>query len=343
MENKKSFGEYVFKKRKENGLTQKEFAEKLFITESAVSKWERGLSYPDITLIKDICHILNISEHELLTASEDVEARNADKLVKRYLRLVNGYKIILMFIYVISLVTCLICNITIDQKLSWFFIVLASILVAISLTLVPVMIKDKRGIATLSAFVVTLGILLLTICIYTEGNWFFVSYISTLFGLSLIFLPFLLNNIWLPENLRNNKSLIYFIVESIFLYIVLIVINLFTGGGWVLRIALPITSFSLLLPWGMMLIIRYAKINGYYKAAGCFALASASQFSIQRIINNLLDIEPQSFGFRYNLSIWNGETINENVNMIVFFTLLGIAVVFTIAGVFTSIQSSTNK
>ena len=74
MENKKTFGAYICRRRKELGLTQREFADRLFVTESAVSKWERGMSYPDITLIRDICAILQVSEHELLTASEDVEA-----------------------------------------------------------------------------------------------------------------------------------------------------------------------------------------------------------------------------------------------------------------------------
>ena len=44
MESKKTFGEYIRGRRRELGLTQKEFAEKLYVTESAVSKWERGLS-----------------------------------------------------------------------------------------------------------------------------------------------------------------------------------------------------------------------------------------------------------------------------------------------------------
>ena len=38
------------------------------------------MSYPDITLIRDICAILGVSEHELLTAGVDVEARSAEKL-----------------------------------------------------------------------------------------------------------------------------------------------------------------------------------------------------------------------------------------------------------------------
>lgn len=39
MENKQSFGAYILRRRKELGMTQKEFAEKLYVTESAVSKW----------------------------------------------------------------------------------------------------------------------------------------------------------------------------------------------------------------------------------------------------------------------------------------------------------------
>ncbi|HIZ08440.1 MAG TPA: helix-turn-helix domain-containing protein, partial [Candidatus Eubacterium avistercoris] len=65
MEEKISFGKFIMKKRKEKNMTQKELAQKLFVTESAVSKWERGLSYPDISLITSICEALDITEREL--------------------------------------------------------------------------------------------------------------------------------------------------------------------------------------------------------------------------------------------------------------------------------------
>lgn len=45
MEDKRPFGEYIRRKRLEAGLTQKELAERLFVTESSVSKWERGVSH----------------------------------------------------------------------------------------------------------------------------------------------------------------------------------------------------------------------------------------------------------------------------------------------------------
>lgn len=45
MENKKTFGAYILKRRRELGMTQRELAERLYVTESAVSKWERGVSH----------------------------------------------------------------------------------------------------------------------------------------------------------------------------------------------------------------------------------------------------------------------------------------------------------
>ena len=44
MEHKKTFGSFILQCRKELGMTQKDFAARLFVTESAVSKWERGVS-----------------------------------------------------------------------------------------------------------------------------------------------------------------------------------------------------------------------------------------------------------------------------------------------------------
>ena len=75
MEKRENFGRYIKEKRKEAGLSQKELATQLFVSESAVSKWERGLSYPDMTLVTSLCEILHVSEHELLTASDDMHQR----------------------------------------------------------------------------------------------------------------------------------------------------------------------------------------------------------------------------------------------------------------------------
>ena len=78
MQDKKSFGKYITEKRKEANLTQEELANKLYVIPTTISKWERGISYPDITVITNLCKELNISEHEFFTACDD-ETMNKEK------------------------------------------------------------------------------------------------------------------------------------------------------------------------------------------------------------------------------------------------------------------------
>lgn len=56
MDNNK-IGKFISNKRKELGLTQEELGEKLYVTDKAVSKWERGVSLPDITLLTELSKI----------------------------------------------------------------------------------------------------------------------------------------------------------------------------------------------------------------------------------------------------------------------------------------------
>ncbi len=65
MDNKK-FGEFIAQLRKEKHLTQKELAEKLFISDKAVSKWERGLSIPNVSMLIPIAEALEVTVTELL-------------------------------------------------------------------------------------------------------------------------------------------------------------------------------------------------------------------------------------------------------------------------------------
>lgn len=64
--NCKKIGNFIFRMRKQNNLTQKQLADKLNITDRAVSKWERGLEMPDISLIQELSEILNVSVSEIL-------------------------------------------------------------------------------------------------------------------------------------------------------------------------------------------------------------------------------------------------------------------------------------
>lgn len=83
MKNQK-MGEFIANLRKEKEMTQKTLAEKLYVTDRAVSKWERGLNYPDITLLEKLSEILEISVNELLNGEKinDLTREKADDVLK---------------------------------------------------------------------------------------------------------------------------------------------------------------------------------------------------------------------------------------------------------------------
>ena len=71
--NQEKIGKFIAMLRKENNMTQTELANRLGITDRAISKWENGRGMPDLSLIKPLCEELNVSINELL---------NGERLVK---------------------------------------------------------------------------------------------------------------------------------------------------------------------------------------------------------------------------------------------------------------------
>ena len=65
--NQIDIGKFIASCRKEKGLTQAQLAEKLNITDRAVSKWETGKCMPDSSLMLELCNILGITVNELLS------------------------------------------------------------------------------------------------------------------------------------------------------------------------------------------------------------------------------------------------------------------------------------
>ena len=105
-------GKYIAGKRKNLGLTQKQLAEKLGMSDKSVSKWERGICLPDVSLYFDLCSHLGISVNEFL-AGEDIVHENIEKkseeniisVVTDSKRKQKSLKYIICALLVISIVT----------------------------------------------------------------------------------------------------------------------------------------------------------------------------------------------------------------------------------------------
>lgn len=82
---KETFGNMVAVLRKERGMTQLELAEKMGVTDKAVSKWERDLSFPDVSSIPKLAEILGVSVDELMQVKaelkEDTTKKKIDEII----------------------------------------------------------------------------------------------------------------------------------------------------------------------------------------------------------------------------------------------------------------------
>ena len=77
-------GKFISTQRKEKKLTQEELAEKLYITNRAVSKWERGISLPDADKMIELCNLLDINVNELLNG-EKIDMKEYNKKTEELL------------------------------------------------------------------------------------------------------------------------------------------------------------------------------------------------------------------------------------------------------------------
>ena len=82
-------GKFIASCRKEKGLTQAQLAEKLNITDRAVSKWETGKCMPDSSIMLELCNILDVTVNELLSG-ERIEMNNYEEKVNENLIELNS-------------------------------------------------------------------------------------------------------------------------------------------------------------------------------------------------------------------------------------------------------------
>jgi len=139
--NNEKMGFYIATLRKSKNMSQKELAEKLNITDKAVSKWERGLSSPDISLLKPLANIFDVSIEELINGEKsdlqekdtdtsiDTAIKYADNVVKREKRsLHNIFLLAFSAILLIGIIVCAIVDVAISQSFTWSPIPIVSVI-----------------------------------------------------------------------------------------------------------------------------------------------------------------------------------------------------------------------
>lgn len=289
MKDKKTFGRFIQLKRKESGMSQKELAEKLYVTESAVSKWERGISYPDITMISGICEALSITEHELCSASVDNRQRKLEQTAESYRRFKAGYSVITGLCYLAAIIPCFIVFIIKEQTPSKFFILLTSLMLTASIVNVPVLAEKHRGLKVLGSFWLSLNLLLLSGCMYSGGDWFIMAFLSVLMGVSIIFIPFIVRSELLSDYIGKNKALVCMAADTLLIMAVIAYGTLKYGNFYDFKSGMLSAVWCFAVVWAVFALIRYLNVNALFKAAACFGAAALWIILANPVMQFLID------------------------------------------------------
>ena len=334
MTDKKSFGSFIKAKRIEKNYSQKELADILFITEGAVSKWERGVSYPDITLISDICRVLDISEHELITASTDTDTRRMEHEARKFRVIRSAWFWIPTVSYAVALLTCFICNLAVNHTLSWFFIVLTALLCAYSF--IPTLtsfFKSKKLLAFTVTSFSSICLLLCTCAVYTNGlYWLPVACIGTLMGYVLIFGTILLSG----TKLSRFKLVIAFTTDLVLT--ILLLLCVYSWKPFMLGSAILITIYAY-VPVILCTVICMFSFDGFLKAGICTVVASCVYYCMGHVTNALFGLNEN----HYEVDFYNWEQcLTGNVHLIVISAMLFICAVLFAIG-FLRVQKNNKQ
>ena len=324
MTDKKEFGSFIKAKRTEKNYSQKALAEMLFITEGAVSKWERGVSYPDITLISDICRVLEISEHELITASTDTNTRKIKREAHNFRVIRGSWFWIPTISYAVALLTCFICNLAVNHTLSWFFIVSAALLCAYSF--IPTFtsfFKSKKLLVFTATSFASICLLLYTCAAYTNGlYWLPVACIGTLMGYVLIFGTILLSG----TKLSRLKFVIAFTATLILT--ILILLSVYSWQPFMLDSAILITIYAY-IPVIFCAVVCMFSFDGFIKAGICTVVASCVYYFLGQVTNILFGLNESHYEVDFNN--WT-QYVTGNVHLIVITSMLFISALLFVTG-----------
>jgi len=222
--NSKKIGDYIYLLRKAKNLTQKDLADQLGVTDKAVSKWERGAGYPDISILRPLSDVLGTSINELLEgetleASETTSKEELDNALEYADRIMtlkkrnkgNFVAALLAILLFLAIFTCVIVNVAVNHRLSWSLLVIAGCVLGGSL-LIPPFLWKMRG--------------------------FYIS----LCLLTILIMPFL----GMIQGITSNWKVT------------------FEPSSWLWSIAFPVSFTWLVILWLMVLIIRWKRLSIWF-------------------------------------------------------------------------------
>ena len=266
-------GKFIAACRKEKGMTQAQLAEKLNITDRAVSKWETGKSMPDSSIMLELCNILGVTVNELLSGErievnnyEEKASENLIELKKKDENNINK-NVVISIIYTITMaigiMVCFICDVAITGTLTWSLITFNSIMFAWIISF-PVILLGKKGVLIaltvcsifVFPFLYILGVLIKVREVFSIGAVMAIITLAFVWGVYVLFKRF-----------KERKMLsagITFLLAIPFTLVVNITLSKMVGEP-AIDIFDVMSGFVLLIVAAAFIFGDYAKRNGHLR------------------------------------------------------------------------------
>ena len=116
--NQDKIGKFISSSRKNKSLTQEQLAEKLGVSINAVSKWERGLNLPDVSLMEKLCEVLDLTLNELFAG----EKLTNEEMVRKSEKNIMSLMMTLKQLRIVEVFTQILIGVGIALTISSFFI-----------------------------------------------------------------------------------------------------------------------------------------------------------------------------------------------------------------------------
>lgn len=148
--NQNAIGEFIQIARKEKGLTQKQLADQIHVSDKTISKWENGFSTPDTSLLLSLCSALDISVNELISGkriSPDEYSKSAEENLVNLLQENKDNKRVSIIQYLLGIllsIVAIILNLGILQSRLYWYIDLPAVIFPACICMAAVLLSGKR-------------------------------------------------------------------------------------------------------------------------------------------------------------------------------------------------------
>ena len=146
-------------------------------------------------------------------------------------------------------------------------VLIASMLLVAGMTVVPLISKTKKFSKTVIFSTIALLLIIFFMeMLFGDGGWvrFGEMAISVVFGLSVVFSPFIVRQADLPDTLKDNKALLTMGWDTIWFYLMMFIFIIDYPDS--VKVLLGVSTFFIALAWLIFLTIRYLRIDGFFKA-----------------------------------------------------------------------------